>query len=203
MTPLTASAIHSARRHAGEFKALSAPADVEQWSSWQQPAKRASIVANCDPATYMDPVATTGSRGSVAMTQTYSIGALADATATKVETIRYYERIGLLPEPGRTAGNYRLYRPEHVTRLGVIRRARALGFSIDQVRELLGLSDHEERPCAEVDAIARQHLAEVDAKLAALKKLRRELDSLIRQCHSGTIADCRIIDALGAHAAVG
>jgi Cu(I)-responsive transcriptional regulator len=130
------------------------------------------------------------------MTLPYSIGDLAKATDTKVETIRYYERIGLLPEPERTAGNYRSYEAAHLGRLSFIRRARELGFSIDQVRNLLGLADQKDRSCETVDAIAREHLADVDRKIADLKGLRRELDALIRQCHHGTIAECRILDAL-------
>ena len=129
-------------------------------------------------------------------TLAYSIGDLAKATDTKVETIRYYERIGLLPEPERTAGNYRSYEAAHLGRLSFIRRARELGFSIDQVRNLLGLADQKDRSCETVDAIAREHLADVDRKIADLKGLRRELDALIRQCHHGTIAECRILDAL-------
>lgn len=132
------------------------------------------------------------------MTQHLSIGDLAKATETKIETIRYYERIGLLPEPARTSGNYRSYETAHFLRLGFIRRARELGFSIEQVRELLSMSDQKDRSCAQVDAIAREHLAEVDEKISSLKSLRRELDAIIRQCHSGTIKECRIIDALGA-----
>ena len=118
-----------------------------------------------------------------------SIGHLARATGTKVETIRYYE-------PARTAGNYRVYSDEHFQRLSFIRRARHLGFSIEQIRDLLGLSDQRDRPCEAVDAIAREHLAAVDRKIADLQALRRELDSLISQCGCGTIADCRIIEAL-------
>ena len=125
-----------------------------------------------------------------------SIGHLAKATDTKVETIRYYERVGLLPAPGRTAGNYRVYSDTHFHRLSFIRRARHLGFSIEQVRALLGLSDQRDRPCEAVDAIAREHLAEVDRKIADLQALRRELDSIISQCGCGTIDDCRIIEAL-------
>ena len=134
------------------------------------------------------------------MTQQLSIGDLAKATETKVETIRYYERVGILPKPARTAGNYRSYQPTHLARLGFVRHSRYLGFSLDQVRELLSLSDQKDRSCAQVDAIAREHLAEVDAKIKSLKKLRRELDSLIRQCHSGKISECRIIQALGSRA---
>lgn len=130
------------------------------------------------------------------MAKTYSIGELANATDTKVETIRYYERVGLLPKPKRTAGNYRSYEADHLGRLSFIRRARDLGFSIDQVRNLLGLADQKDRSCETVDAIAREHLADVERKIADLKGLRRELDALIRQCHHGTIAECRILDAL-------
>ena len=127
------------------------------------------------------------------MIPAYSIGDLAKATDTKVETIRYYERIGLLPDPERTAGNYRSYEAAHLGRLSFIRRARDLGFSIDQVRNLLGLADQKHRSC---ETIAREHLADVDRKIADLKGLRRELDALIRQCHHGKIAECRILDAL-------
>src|SRR6266568_1664419 len=115
-----------------------------------------------------------------------SIGDLGESTDTKVETIRYYERIGLLPAPVRTAGNYRSYDALHLGRLSFIRRARDLGFSLKQVRDLLGLSDEKDRPCDAVDAIAREHLAEVDQKISDLSALRRELDSLIRQCKCGT-----------------
>jgi DNA-binding transcriptional MerR regulator len=84
-----------------------------------------------------DPVRMAWVKGMARLT----IGDLAKRTGTKVETIRYYERIGLLPEPGRTEGNYRSYGSEHLGRLSFIRRARDLGFSLDQVRELLGLAD--------------------------------------------------------------
>jgi DNA-binding transcriptional MerR regulator len=126
----------------------------------------------------------------------YSIGALAQAADTKVETVRYYERIGLLPEPGRTPGNYRSYGGDHLARLSFIRRARDLGFTLDQVRALLGLADHKDKDCCTVDAMARDHVAQIDRKIADLKALRRELNDLLDQCHRGTIADCRIIGTL-------
>jgi len=125
-----------------------------------------------------------------------TIGDLAKATGTKVETIRYYERIGLLGAPARTGGNYRSYSAEHLGRLSFIRRARDLGFSIEQVRTLLDLSDQKERSCSAVDEIARQHLVEVERKIADLTSLRRELKGLIGQCRQGTIAECRIVEAL-------
>jgi Cu(I)-responsive transcriptional regulator len=121
------------------------------------------------------------------------IGALAKSTGTKVVTIRYYEQIGLMPAPDRTSGNYRAYSGDHLARLGFIRRARDLGFSIEQVKELLSLADQRNRSCDAVDAIAKEHLAEVDRKLADLAALRRELADVIGQCGSGTIAECRII----------
>ena len=124
------------------------------------------------------------------------IGDLAGATDTKVETVRYYERIGLLTAPPRTRGNYRAYTPAHLDRLSFIRRARDLGFSLPQVRALLSLADQRRRSCEAVDAIAREHLAEVDRKIADLSALRRELDSIISQCGHGTVAECRIIETL-------
>jgi Cu(I)-responsive transcriptional regulator len=125
-----------------------------------------------------------------------NIGDLAKATGAKVETIRYYERIGLLPKPARTAGNYRIYGEDALGWLSFIRRARDLGFTIEQVRELMALAHQSGRSCAAADAIARTHLEEVKRKLADLRALERELSALIDQCTHGTIAECRIIEAL-------
>jgi DNA-binding transcriptional MerR regulator len=125
-----------------------------------------------------------------------TIGDLGKATNTKVETVRYYERIGLMPAPKRSASNYRKYGVGHVERLGFIRRSRALGFNLDQVRDLLSLADDRDRSCEAIDEIARAHLAEIDRKLTDLKALRHELDALLRQCRHGVIAECRIIKAL-------
>ncbi|HTV34646.1 MAG TPA: helix-turn-helix domain-containing protein [Methylocella sp.] len=128
-----------------------------------------------------------------------TIGDLAKRTDTKVETVRYYERIGLLPAPARTDGNYRSYDNDHLGRLSFIRRARALGFSINQVRDLLELADQRDRSCEAVDVIASQHLAEVERKIADLTALRDELADVIKRCKHNTIADCRIIEALAPH----
>ncbi len=125
-----------------------------------------------------------------------TIGELARATGTKVETVRYYERIGLLPAPPRTGGNYRSYGAAELARMSFIRRARDLGFSVEQVRALLGLSDDKQGDCASIDAIARTHVAEVERKLADLIALRRELKAVITSCKGGAVADCRIIEAL-------
>jgi Cu(I)-responsive transcriptional regulator len=126
-----------------------------------------------------------------------TIGELGKATDTKVETIRYYERVGLLAPPDRTASNYRTYGGEALARLSFIRRARDLGFSLDKVRELLALASQDQSDCASVDAIASAHLAEVERKLADLAALRRELSAVISSCKGGVIAECRILEALG------
>lgn len=124
------------------------------------------------------------------------IGELASRTGTSTETIRCYEQIGLMQRPSCTSSNYPDYEERHVHRLAFIRRARALGFPIDQVRELLSLADEPGRSCAAVDRIARAQRSTVERKLAELKALGAELDHLIGQCGNGRISDCRIIEAL-------
>ena len=125
-----------------------------------------------------------------------TIGQLGQATDTKIETIRYYEKIGLLPEPCRTRGNYRSYAAEHLQRLGFIRRARELGFTIKDVRELLKLAAHGERRCEDVDQLVARHLETTERKIDALTRLRRELRETLNSCKGGRIAECRVIQAL-------
>ena len=122
------------------------------------------------------------------------IGQLSAETGTKVPTIRYYEDIGLLPEPERTAGNQR------VDRLRFIRHCRDMGFPLADVRALLDLSDDPQRSCASADTIARHQLQEVERRLASLASLRQELCRMIDQCAGGTVADCRVIESLADHA---
>ena len=124
------------------------------------------------------------------------IGDLARATGTKVETVRFYEAEGLIPPPARSSGNYRIYEQAHLARLSFIRRARDLGFTLDQVRTLLRLADDRDAPCAEVDAITTAHVTEIDRKLADLQALRGELVRRLDSCAGSTIADCRVIEAL-------
>src|SRR3546814_12257504 len=124
------------------------------------------------------------------------IGELGRATATKVETIRYYEQTGLLPPPARTKANYRHYGENHLARLSFIRRARDLGFPIERVRALLDLSDDRGRDCATIDRIATEHLREVDRKIAVLSALRRELSTLNATCQGRTVDECLILVAL-------
>jgi Cu(I)-responsive transcriptional regulator len=124
-----------------------------------------------------------------------TIGKLAAATGTKVETVRYYERAGLIAAPARTGGNYRSYRPEDLERLRFIRRTRDLGFSLDEVRMLLDMAEQRDRDCGTVDEIATRHLAEIDRKISDLTALRRELAAVISSCAGGTVAECRILEA--------
>ncbi len=133
------------------------------------------------------------------MAQNLTIGRVARAADCKVQTIRYYEQIGLLPRPPRSDGNHRLYEPADVDRLLFIRRARELGFALDAIRDLLRLADTPDRPCAGADAIARAQLAAVEQRIARLQALKSELDRMIHPCHGGTIADCRVIEVLGDH----
>jgi MerR family mercuric resistance operon transcriptional regulator len=125
-----------------------------------------------------------------------AIGRLAKHTGTNVETIRYYERLGLWARPARTTAGYRLYGTEHLKRLNFIRRARGLGFSLAEVRTLLRLADERERPCAEVRVVAEAHLADVRTKLADLKVMERHLKETIARCAEGTGSHCPLIEAL-------
>ncbi|WP_417718320.1 MerR family transcriptional regulator [Salipiger sp.] len=128
-----------------------------------------------------------------------TIGSLAKKTGTKVQTIRYYEQIGLMPEPGRTEGGQRRYGDDELDRLAFIRHARQLGFSLEAIRELLDLSDHPHRPCLEADAIARRQLKQVEQRLARLEALRTELQRMVRECSGGQTADCRVLEVLRDH----
>jgi Cu(I)-responsive transcriptional regulator len=124
------------------------------------------------------------------------IGELARATSTKIETIRFYEKIGLLPAPARTAANYRAYNQTQLARLSFVRRARDLGFTLDQIRGLLALSDDRDQSCSAVDTVARQHVSEIDRKITDLRALRRELQEMLDQCSQQTVSTCRIIESL-------
>jgi DNA-binding transcriptional MerR regulator len=130
------------------------------------------------------------------MDDSLTIGQLGRATDTNIETIRYYEKIGLLPAPQRTVANYRSYAAEHLQRLSFIRRARELGFSIGDVRELLKLAAHSEGRCQEVDQLVARHLETIERKIEALTRLRLELRDTLNSCKGGRISECRVIEAL-------
>lgn len=126
----------------------------------------------------------------------FSIGELARRTQVKIPTIRYYEQIGLLPPPPRTEGQQRRYDPGHASRLNFVRHARELGFEVEAIRELLTLSARPDQPCAEVDEIARRHLAEIDRRIEHLTLLRSELQRTVDECRHGRVGECRVIEAL-------
>ena len=123
-------------------------------------------------------------------------GELAQRSGCNIETVRFYEKQGLLPAPPRTAGGHRDYDREHLKRLTFIRRSRELGFTLDQVRGLLGLVDGGEWTCAEVKAMTVEHSADVRRKIADLEKLAQVLDDMAAQCDGGALPECPIIDAL-------
>ncbi|WP_062351973.1 helix-turn-helix domain-containing protein [Pseudoxanthomonas mexicana] len=125
-----------------------------------------------------------------------TIGEAARVTDTRPETIRYYEKIGLLPAPPRSAGNYRGYSAREVSRLGFVRRARELGFSIEQIRELMQLSEQHDHDCCTVDDLTRGHIVAIEQKVADLHALKQELQSLLSACQGGRVAQCRILEAL-------
>ena len=128
-----------------------------------------------------------------------TIGTLSKRTGTKVQTIRYYEQIGLMKEPGRSAGGQRRYFEEDLDRLAFIRHSRQLGFSLEAIRELLGLSDDPSRSCAEADAIARRQLAQVEKRIKRLQALKKELLRMVAECEGNSVADCKIIEVLRDH----
>lgn len=124
-----------------------------------------------------------------------AIGELSRRTGCNIETIRYYERIGLLPTPARR-GRYRHYGAEDLGRLAFIRRARGLGFTLDEVRALLRLAIGGQDACAEVRTLAATHLAEVRAKIGALQAMENVLDDAVRRCDAGEAPGCPLIEAL-------
>ncbi len=130
------------------------------------------------------------------MPQYMTIGTVSKRTGCKVETIRYYERIGLLPAPVRSLGGHRHYDHDALERLNFILRARRLGFTLDTVRALLSLADGEGESCAEVEGIAGKHLGEVRGKLDDLAALERVLTDMVARCRGGTMPDCPLIEAL-------
>lgn len=126
------------------------------------------------------------------------IGEVARKTGVKAETIRFYERVGILTAPSRTRSNYRDYGPAEAARLIFIRRARDLGFSLEQIGQLLSLWDDPERASADVKRLAQTHIADLDARIAALTDMRATLVTLVRACHGDHRPDCPILQGLAA-----
>lgn len=124
------------------------------------------------------------------------IGRLSERTGVNIETIRYYERVGLLPAPARTQGKHRSYDESHLRRLAFIRRSRDLGFSLDDIRTLLALAERGEVACATTKGVALRHLVEIRSKIASLRKLERALRTMTNACAPGAQDSCPIIHAL-------
>jgi MerR family mercuric resistance operon transcriptional regulator len=147
------------------------------------------------------PVVATGSslffdRDKVMAVQHFSIGELSKRTGVNIETIRYYEKIDAMPEPPRTRGGHRSYGAEHARRLLFISRSRSLGFSLEEIRSLLGIADGHDITCADVRELTLHHAEEARRKIADLRKLERTLRDMAAQCHGDRIPDCPIVDAL-------
>lgn len=128
-----------------------------------------------------------------------TIGDLSKTTGVKIPTIRYYEQAGLLPRPDRTEGNQRRYAAGERDRLSFIKHARELGLTIEAIRELIELSQHPDKPCAEADRIAAEQLATVREKIERLRKLEVELERISSCPHSDKVRDCYVIRALANH----
>jgi MerR family mercuric resistance operon transcriptional regulator len=125
-----------------------------------------------------------------------AIGALSKQSGVNIETIRYYERIGVMPKPRRSDGGYRMYGPDHLKRLMFVRRGRELGFGLDELRELLRLVHGHSYTCGQVRDLAVEHLAEIRRKIADLRRLQRVMDDMAAKCSGDRIPECPIIDAL-------
>lgn len=128
----------------------------------------------------------------------FSIGELSRQTGVKIPTIRYYEQMGLLVAPERSEGNQRRYGADGLKRLSFIRHSRELGFSIQDIRELLELSQHPEETCEDAHVIAARHLGDVQGRIQRLRRLEKELKR-ITNCEADSVADCSVIETLADH----
>lgn len=126
----------------------------------------------------------------------FSIGALSKQSGVNIETIRYYEKISVMPAPARSPAGYRIYGSDHVKRLSFVRRGRELGFSLDELRGLLRLVDGHAYTCSEVHGLTSEHLAKIRRKIADLRCLERVMAGMVAQCTRDRIPDCPIVDAL-------
>jgi len=133
-------------------------------------------------------------------TETLTTGEAADRAGVNIQTVRYYERRGLIPEPPRTSGGFRQYKPDHVARIRFIKRAQELGFTLEEAGELLDLRATLDADRADVRAVAQEKRDEIDQKIADLQRMRATLNDLIAACEGhGTTDDCPILHALEDH----
>ncbi|MCB4456487.1 MULTISPECIES: MerR family transcriptional regulator [Leisingera] len=123
-------------------------------------------------------------------------GELAKATGCNLETIRYYEKTGMMPDPPRTAAGHRIYGQSHIQRLRFILRARELGFAIDEIKGLLGLVDGGTQTCGEVKALTERHLSDVRRKIEDLRRIEKVLAATAGQCSGEDVPECPVLEAL-------
>jgi len=126
----------------------------------------------------------------------YAIGEMSRLSGVNIETIRYYERIRVMPKPDRTAGGNRQYNQEQLKRLSFIKRSRGLGFSISEIRALLEMADRQDFTCGEVHRMTVQHLGSVREKISALRRLEKALGDMAAECSRGDVPECPILDTL-------
>ncbi|MCF3592740.1 helix-turn-helix domain-containing protein [Rhodobacteraceae bacterium LMO-12] len=132
----------------------------------------------------------------ITKTRGYAIGEMSRRTGVNIETIRYYERIKLMPQPDRTSGGNRQYNHDQLKRLSFIKTSRELGFSIDEIRELLEMVDRQDFTCGEVHGLTIGHLASVRDKIKGLRKLEKALVGMAAECSQGDVPDCPILETL-------
>lgn len=130
------------------------------------------------------------------MSEEFSIGSLSERSGMNVETIRCYEKIGVMPIPARTGAGYRIYNLDDLRRLHFVRRGRELGFSLDELRGMLHLVDGHNFTCAQVQALTIEHLKGIRQKIIDLQRLERVLSDMAKQCSGDQLPECPIIDAL-------
>ena len=128
----------------------------------------------------------------------YSIGIVADIAHCQVQTIRYYESIGIMPEPERSAGGRRLYTNDHIDRLQFVRHARDMGFSLEQIKTLLNACEQSTDDCGEIDIVVREHLHNIEQRIHDLENLRKNLKEMLNHEH-GSVADCKAVETLYNH----
>lgn len=138
---------------------------------------------------------------SITVSRGLPIGEASNATGINIETMRYYERIGMVPKPHRTSGRHRLYDADQIRRLTFIRRARELGFPLEDIRGLLALMDEDDFTCAQVNEIAVTHLQEIHKKIEDLRHMEKALKQITAKCDLGETPDCPIVDTLNRQAA--
>ena len=126
----------------------------------------------------------------------FGIGKMSELSAVNIETIRYYERIAIMPRADRTSGGNRQYGLEQLKRLTFIRRCRGLGFSLDEIRNLLAMVDKHDFTCSQVHQMTMQHLQSIKAKLTNLHRLQKSLTDIAAECSRGDVPECAVIDAL-------